>query len=65
MLLLEMWHLSLGLDKDVGSDKNIRNRNHGALFTALLDFYRSLPYVISLLTALLITLCDPLDYYFA
>lgn len=65
MLLLEMWHLSLGLDKDVGSYKNIRNRNHGALFTALLDFYRSLPYVISLLTALIAISRDLLVYDFA
>ena len=29
--------MSLGSDKGVGSDKNIRNSDHGALFTALLN----------------------------
>ena len=50
MPLLGIWHLSLGLDKEVGSDKNIRNSDRGAL---LLVFY------------LIITLCDLLVYYFA
>ena len=40
MSLLRIWHLSLGLDKEVGSDKNIRNSDDGALFTALLDEYQ-------------------------
>jgi len=50
--LLGIWHLSLGLDKEVGSDKNFRKRNHGAclllcwitalcdpLLTTLLDYF--------------------------
>jgi hypothetical protein len=30
VLLLGIWHLSLGLDKEVGSDRNIRNSDRGA-----------------------------------
>ena len=62
MPLLGIWHLSLGSDKEVGSDKNIRNSDYGALFITLLSYYlmRSL--------CLIIPLCDPflttlLDYY--
>ena len=49
MLILGIWHLSLGLDTEVGSDKNLRNGDPGALLTALLN----LLYVISLLPILL------------
>lgn len=34
----EVWHLSLGSDKEIGSDKN-RNSELGALFTILLDYF--------------------------
>jgi hypothetical protein len=37
--LLGIRYLSLGLDKEVGSDKTIRNSDHGALFTTLLDYH--------------------------
>lgn len=37
--LLGIWRLSLGSDTDVGSDKNVRNSDHRALFTALLNHY--------------------------
>lgn len=37
MLLLEIWHLNLGWGKEVDSDKNIKNIDHGDLLTALLD----------------------------
>ena len=56
------WHLSLGLDKEVGSDRSIRNSDRGALLTALLNYYLMgslhllfylLSWVILLLTALL------------
>lgn len=57
---LGIWHLSLGLNKEVGSDKNVKNHGHGALFTAL-------PLVWSLcsLLVLIIPLCDPFAYYSA
>jgi len=32
-------HLSLGLDKEVSSDKNIRSSENWTLFTALLNYY--------------------------
>jgi hypothetical protein len=57
-MLLEIWHLSLGLGKEVGSDK-FRNNDHGALVTALL------PCEISLFTHLLSTLSDPCAYNFS
>lgn len=37
--LLGIWRLSLGSDTDVGSDKNVRNSDLRALFTALLNHY--------------------------
>lgn len=50
MLLLGIWHLSLGSDNEVGSDKNIRNTDRGGFVYC---FAELLPYVISLVTALL------------
>lgn len=63
VLLLEIWHLSLGLDKKVRSDKNIRNSDHGALLTALLNHY--LMSSLCLLLYLIITLSGPFACYFA
>ena len=38
MPLLGICHLSLGSDKEVGTGKNVRNTDRGALLTALLDY---------------------------
>jgi hypothetical protein len=51
VLLLGIWRLLLDSEEEVGSDKNVKNSDHGALFTTLITTF-----VILLLTAVL-------DYY--
>ena len=63
MPLLGICHLSLGWDKEEGSDKNIRTSDHAALFTTLLNDY--LVRSFGLLLYLVTVLCDLLVCYFA
>jgi len=75
VLLLGIWHLSLGSDKEVGSDRKVRNSDRGLLFTALLNYcYLTwslwfllndfLMWSLGFLLYLITVLCDLFVHYF-